>query len=201
MITKHTSRRLGGGGGPSSHKRQTRNAGGCGGRGRRSPPPPPDPKCPPAGQSSPAPGPPDASPRPSGCRRLLGRREISLFVKFELRRGGDSGGWGPEAVVRAPLTTPPPPGPGVLGRRVGGTVRADLPPRPGPPAPNFRLASFKSPRVPHLLLCLLLGASPGWRCRRPRPSVPRPRKFDKDRGRGRDGDRGGGGEEGKFWRP
>lgn len=60
--------------------------------------------------------------------------------------------------------------------------------QPGTPGPNFRLASFKSPRVPHLLLCLLRGAPPGWRYRRPRPSARRPRKFDKDQGRGRDRD-------------
>lgn len=90
---------------------------------------------------------PAASPRQFGCRRPLGRREISLFVKFEPRRGGDAGGWGSEAVPLpwAPLPTPPappPPGHGVPRWWVGDTVRTDLPARPGPPASNFRLASF-----------------------------------------------------------
>lgn len=75
----------------------------------------------------------------------------------------------------------------MLALRVGVSPRADLPPGPGPPAPNFRLASFKSPTVPHLLLCLLRGAPPGWRCRRPRPRAPGRGSLRKTPGRGRDG--------------
>lgn len=68
-----------------------------------------------------------------------------------------------------------------------GTIQIDLPPRPGNPAPNFRLASFKSPRVPHLLL--FTSQSPARQTLPTPPSQrPRPRKFDKDTGRGRDGD-------------
>lgn len=48
--------------------------------------------------------PPGAGPVPSGCRQPLGRREISLFVKFEPRRGGDAGGTGQEAVSQRPAT-------------------------------------------------------------------------------------------------
>lgn len=47
-------------------------------------------------------GAPGCEPPAVRCRRPLERREISLFVKFELRRGGDAGGWGPEAVPRGP---------------------------------------------------------------------------------------------------
>lgn len=108
--------------------------------------------------------PPGAGPAPSGCRRPLGRREISLFVKFELRRGGDAGGFGREAVPSGPAAhsiRSAPAGTRCVGAVDRGSLPIDLPPRPGPPAPNFRLASFKSPRVPHLLLCLLRGAPPG----------------------------------------
>lgn len=146
---------------------------------------------------------PAASPRQFGCRRPLGRREISLFVKFEPRRGGDAGAWGPEAVPlpRAPLPTPPlHPRQDTVCRGGGWGTRSEPTCRPArdPPPQTSDWHLFKSPRVPHLLLCLLLGAPPGWRCRRPRPSAPRPRKFDKDRGRGRDGDGGGGGGRGQF---
>lgn len=135
--------------------------------------------------------PPGTGPGPPGCRRPLGRREISLFVKFGLRRGGDAGGWGREAVPSGPAAhsiRSTPAGTGCAGVAGGGHDPSRPAAPPGTPGPNFRLASFKSPRVPHLLLCLLRGAPPGWRYRRPRLSAPQPRKFDKDRGRGRDRD-------------
>lgn len=147
--------------------------------------------------------PPGTGPGPPGCRRPLGRREISLFVKFGLRRGGDAGGCGREAVPSGPAAhsiRSTPAGTGCAGVAGGGHDPSRPAAPPGTPGPNFRLASFKSPRVPHLLLCLLRGAPPGWRYRRPRLSAPQPRKFDKDRGRGRDRDRDPL-AEGNFWRP
>lgn len=106
--------------------------------------------------------PPGAGPAPAGCRRPLGRREISLFVKFELRRGGDAGGLGREAAASGPAAHPirsAPAGRGVLGGGQGHLPSA-LPPRPGP-QPQTSDRRLLSPREPHLLLCLLRGAPPG----------------------------------------
>lgn len=73
-------------------------------------------------------------------------------------------------------------------RRGGGRGARSWPPRPRPPTPNFRAAPLQSPRVPHLLLCLLRGAPPGGRCRRLGPRAPGRGSLRKDPGRGRDGD-------------
>lgn len=72
----------------------------------------------------------------------------SHSVKFERRRGGLAVPSGPAAhsIRSAPART------GCARWWARGTTRADPEPRPGPPAPNFRLASSKSPRMPHLLL-------------------------------------------------
>lgn len=105
--------------------------------------------------------PPSAGPAPSGCRRPLGRREISLFVKFELRRGGDAGGSDGRLSLRAPLPTPsapPPPGRGVLGRWVGAPSQSTCRPAPDP-QPQTSDWHLLSPRE-CLICCSVYSAEP-----------------------------------------
>lgn len=76
-------------------------------------------------------------------------------------------------------------------RRGAGRGARSRPPRPRPPTPNFRAAPLQSPRVPHLLLCLLRGAPPGWRCRRLGPRAPGRGSLRKTREGGATGTRRG----------
>lgn len=105
--------------------------------------------------------PPGAGPAPSGCRRPLGRREISLFVKFELRRGGDAGRFGREAVPSGPAAhsiRSAPPGRGVLGRWIGAPSRSTCRPAPDP-QPQTSDWHLLSPRE-CLICCSVYSAEP-----------------------------------------